>query len=504
MIPLFTPAQVREMDHRAIARGTPSLDLMERAAGHLARTAVRTVGRSYGLRVALLCGKGNNGGDGIAAARHLRRVGAFPEVHLIGDPDELSGDAAVQLERWRAQGGRIRTGLQEVLERAEVGVDCLLGTGASGAPRPPYDAAIDALNAYDGPVIACDLPSGVDADSGAVAAQAVDADVTLTLGAHKRGLALWPARAHVGDLRLADIGILSDATEAAAHLVDAGDVARLLPAPGPADDKRVRGVVVIVAGSDDMSGAAALSAMGALAAGAGLVTVATSALARRLIAPNVPEAMSRDIPHDDPDTAFERIAGLCERADALAMGPGLGHEPPQVELVRRCVRELDLPIVLDADGINAFRHDAATLAGHATGTLVLTPHRTELERLVADGSGRLWEERIERLPGHARDLRATIVAKGPGSLTVAPDGRMWVNATGSVALATGGTGDVLTGMTAAALAAGTDPARVAATVALHGVAGEVAAERSSVRSVTAGAVARAVPQALRRVEDPRR
>jgi NAD(P)H-hydrate epimerase len=499
MIPLFTPAQVREMDRRVIAEGTPSLELMERAAGHLARAVLRAAGRSYGLRVALLCGKGNNGGDGIAAARHLRAAGAWPVVCLTGDPKDLSADAAVQLTRWRALGGRVRTAVPDVLDAADIAVDCLLGTGAKGVPRAPYDAAIGSLNARALRVVACDLPSGVDADTGEVAGQAVRADLTLTLGAHKRGLALWPARAHTGDLEVADIGIRGD-DRPVAHIVERADIAALLPEPANDSDKRGRGAVVIVAGSADMSGAAVLCARGALAAGAGLVTIATTPPARRSVAPNVPEAMSLEVPVDDPDAAFERIAAACERANALAIGPGLGHEPPQVDLVRRCVGTLPLPTIIDADGINAFRHDAKALADHAAGTLVITPHRSELSRLLAEEDEDRWPRRIEWLPDRARDLRATIVAKGPGTVIAAPDGRVWVDAEGTVALATGGTGDVLTGMTVAALAGGTDPARVAATVALHGLAGRVAAERGVVRSVTSMDVARAVPHALRRVQ----
>jgi NAD(P)H-hydrate epimerase len=504
MIPLFTPAQVRGMDRRAIDGGTASLDLMERAAGHLARTVLSVAGRSYGVRVALLCGKGNNAGDGIAAARFLARAGAWPVVCLTGGPDELSSDAAVQLRRWRVQGGRVSNDVAAALDRADIAVDCLLGTGATGAPRAPFDTVIDTLNGRDVPVVACDLPSGINADTGDVVAQAVRADVTLTIGAHKRGLVLWPARSYVGDLRVADIGIRTAADDPAATLLGPADVAQLLPEPAGDGDKRHSGVVVIVAGSSDMSGAAMLVARGALASGAGLVTVATTPLARRLVAPNVPEAMSLEIPADDPDTAFARIAALCERADALAIGPGLGHEPPQIALVQRCVRELDVPTVLDADGINAFRHEAKTLADHAAGTLVITPHRSELARVLGTEDDDRWAQRVEWVPECARNWRATIVAKGPGSLVAAPDGRVWVNATGTAALATGGTGDVLTGMTVAALAAGTDPARVAGVVALHGLAGQAAAAAGSVRSVTSLDVARAIPRALRNLREQMR
>ena len=301
---------------------------------------------------------------------------------------------------------------------------------------------------------------------------------------------------------------------------------------------------MIVAGSQDMAGAAVLAARGALAAGAGLVTVATTSLARHFVAPQVPEAMTVDLPDDDPATAFERIAEACTRADALLIGPGLGHGASQIDLVRRCVARLDLPTVLDADGLNAFRHDAAALADHAADVMVATPHRSELARVCgeagetsaadaggadahADGAtdaGRaddLWGRRIETVPALAARWRATIVAKGPGSLIAAPDGRVWIDAEGTAALATGGSGDVLAGMTVAALAAGTDvgaadvapggsrarsraaAARVAATVTLHGLAGQAAAGRSHQRSVTASDIASAIPIALRRAERSR-
>jgi hydroxyethylthiazole kinase-like uncharacterized protein yjeF len=499
MIPLFTPDQVRKMDERTIAAGTASPVLMERAAGHLARAVLAAAGRRYGVRVALLCGKGNNGGDGIAAARHLRHAGASPVVHLVADPDDLSADAAAQLRRWRAVGGRLARDLDDALAAADVVVDCLLGTGAAGAPRPPFDTVIERINAHPAPVVACDLPSGVDAWTGAVEAQAVTADLTLSLGAHKRGLALWPARAHVGELRLGAIGVHDPARdEPAAHLLERDDAGALLAEPDARGDKRDRGVVVIVAGSDDMSGAAVLAARGALAAGAGLVTVATTTLARHFVAPNVPEAMTFDLPTDDPDTAFARVAAAVERADALAIGPGVGHDDARVAFVRRCIAELDVPTVLDADGLNAFRDDGATLARHAAPVLVATPHRSELTRIAdpADPDD-LWRRRVDVVPDLAADWHAIVVAKGPGSIIAAPDGRVWINSTGTGALATGGTGDVLTGMTVAALAAGATPERVAGTVALHGLAGQVAAADGSQRSVTSLDVAEAVPGALR-------
>jgi ADP-dependent NAD(P)H-hydrate dehydratase / NAD(P)H-hydrate epimerase len=501
VIPLHSPAQVRELDARAIAAGTPGLELMERAAGHLARGVVGLAGRGYGLRVAVLCGKGNNGGDGLAAARVLLAAGAQPIVHLA-EPDGLAGDAAVQLDRWRAAGGRMAASAKDALAGADVAVDALLGTGAAGPPREPYAALVACLrDRPEVPVVACDLPSGVDAATGAVPTQAVRADLTVTFGAHKIGLWLWPARGHCGRLELGDIGLGSGSP--AAHVLEPADVARLLPPPDAGAEKRTTGVVVVLAGSPGMSGAATLVARGALAAGAGLVTVATAAEVRAEVAAAVPEALTLGLPYGgpgaDPDAAFDRLADRLAGADALAVGPGLGHEPSTVALVHRLVREAAVPVVLDADGLNAFRGDGDALADHAAPLLVLTPHRRELARLVGRDE---WDDRLRTVAALAERWAAVVVAKGPGSVVAGTGSPPWVNPTGGPALATGGTGDVLTGMLAALVGQDARPEAVAAGVWLHGLAGEVAGRRTHPRSVTALDVAAAVGGALRRLTRP--
>ncbi len=497
VIPLFSPAQVRALDERAIRGGTSSLALMERAAGHLARAIADLAGRSYGLRVTLLCGRGNNGGDGIAAGRRLLAMGAAPLVVLVGGEDALGADGVVQLRRYRAIGGRLVPTAAEALESADVAVDCLLGTGASGAPRPPYDDAVDALNAFAGPVIACDLPTGVDADTGAVPGRAVHADLTVTLGAHKRGLALWPARAYVGKELLGDLGLLTPADEPSAEVLEPADIANLVPPLPPEAHKRTRGVVVILAGSPGMAGAAIMVARGAMGAGAGLVTVATGDTS--LVTATVPEAFTAKVPDDDPDRAFEVVASRVEDADALAVGPGLGHGEAASALVHRLVREIDLPLVLDADGINAFRDQGDALRDHASSLLTLTPHEREFARLLGAGGIQAWAARATVVGEMAKAWNAVVVAKGPGSIIGTPDGRLWINPTGSPALGTGGTGDVLTGMTTTLLAQRTDAESVAAGVYIHGLAGELAARNSATRSVSALDVAAAIPNALRAV-----
>jgi ADP-dependent NAD(P)H-hydrate dehydratase / NAD(P)H-hydrate epimerase len=492
VISLYTPEQVRAMDARAFERGVPPLDLMERAAGHLARGILDLAGYGYGLRVAVLAGKGNNGGDGIAAARILADAGAAATVCLVGGADDLSDDAAAQLERWRGTGGPVGTDVAATLRRADVAVDCLLGTGASGVLRTPYDEAAQALADAGLPVVACDLPSGVDADTGAAPGPAVRADLTVTLGAHKRGLWLWPARGHCGQIVLGDLGIVDDGDEPAAEVLDEPDVAALVPPPGRTVDKRSRGVVLAVAGSPGMTGAATLVARGAMSAGAGLVTVATRAGGRAMVAPTIPEALTVELPAD-PDEAMATLGTHLDTVDAVAVGPGLGRDDDAVALVRRLVREVDVPLILDADGLNAFRHDGDTLADHASPLLVLTPHERELARMLDDD---VWTDRASAVPDRAKAWNAVLVAKGPGTLVAAPDGRVWVNPTGGPGLATGGTGDVLTGMLAALLAGDGRADVVPAGVWLHGLAGELAGGGTAARSVTAIDVAAAVTDAL--------
>lgn len=509
MIGLYTPEQVRAMDARAFAEGVGEGVLMERAAGHLARGVVRLAGRAAGLRVAILAGRGNNGADGLAAARRLIEMGAAPVVCLVaggagsgqGAGAGLGADGVRELARYRAVGGRVAAGVDEALRAADVAVDCLLGTGATGEPRSPYREAVEALRGAGLPVVACDLPTGVDADTGRVPGLAVRADLTVTMGARKRGLALWPAKGYVGEEVLGAIGVLRPDDEPVAVALEPADAAALLPVPAPDAHKRSRGVVVVLAGSPGMAGAAVMVARGAMAAGAGYVTVATADPA--IVTGAAPEAVTLRIDPRDAAGTFAAVTGLLGRADALAVGPGLGRDGQTVDLVRRLVRTVEVPLVLDADGINAFAGDGDALADHRAPLLALTPHAQELARLVGSSGHGVWGQRATLVPERAAAWGAVLVAKGPSSLVAAPDGRVWVNPTGSAALATAGTGDVLTGMTAALLAQRPDAASVAAAVYLHGLAGEVAAARGHARAVTALDVPAAVPEALRRLDAAR-
>jgi ADP-dependent NAD(P)H-hydrate dehydratase / NAD(P)H-hydrate epimerase len=500
MIPLHLPGQVLEMDRRAFERGVDPAELMDRAAAHLARGVLAVgdvvAGRRHGLRVVLVCGKGGNGGDGIAAARHLAARGVHPTAVLIAPPAELGPDASREHAGWTARRGRVRVAtdraaLDAALAGADVVVDCVLGTGSSGEPRGAAAdavAAIAAARARGVAVVACDLPSGVDAATGRVPGPAVTADLTVVLGAHKRGLWLPPASEHVGALVLGELDVVDGASAPVASVLEAADLPALLPPAGRRAHKRSRGVVLVYAGAAGTAGAAVLCARGALAAGAGLVTVATSAAAAAAVAAHVPEAMTLVLP-DDADGIVQAVTAQVGRSDVLAVGPGLGLAPHTQAAVRRLVADVELPVVLDADGLNAFRDHVDALPDHASRLLAMTPHAQELGRLTGTSGHGVHARRADLAAEQAAAWRATVVAKGPGTVVAAPDGRVWINATGGPALATGGTGDVLTGVVATALAQRADPSAVAAAVHLHGLAGDLAAAARGVRATTAGDVA---------------
>lgn len=496
-LPLLDAAGARAADAAAIAAGDTAETLMARAAGHLARTIVATAGRGYGLRVALVVGRGDNGGDGWAAAPLLAARGAH--VHVIA-PDGVdtpgSPAATAARARWLTAGGRTSTGpvadhLVAPDGRAAVDVvgDCLLGTGATGPLRGgavDAAAAIAAARAGGARVVACDLPSGVDADTGAAADGAVVADVTVTLGALKRGLLLAPGIAHAGTVHVAGLGARFAAAVDTAAASDAGGaVWSVLTAhgarpdrPDPLTEKRRRGVVLVVAGRAGSAGAAVLAGRGALAAGAGLVTVAVPDPVRAEVAAAHPALMTVGLPADvDGALHPDAVHALpLDGVDAVVAGPGLGTGPGTTAVVAH-LRRRGGRLVLDADALNIHRDAPDTLADHpADATLVLTPHARELDRIGGDGA---HADRGVRVPALAARWGAHVVAKGPGTLFAAPDGQVHVTPFAEPALATAGTGDVLAGMLGAALAGLPGrPAAVARTLARtvwwHAAAGRAA------------------------------
>jgi len=496
-VPLQDAAGARAADAAAVEHGATWADLMDRAAAGLARQVVRHAGHAYGLKVAIFASHGNNGGDGWAAALHLRALGALPWVIAVTGLDaDMSEEAAEHRRRWRSVRGRTSDGFDEAADAiawADVIIDAMLGTGATGEPRGPIGDACRLLATTDVPIVACDIPTGIDADTGAAATVAVTAAATVTFGALKRGLLLPPGRQHAGRVTVIGLGDHWHGASDWEALTAAGAAPAALR---PDDDKRTRGVAVVVAGAAGTSGAAAMSAIGAVRAGAGLVTVATPAVVRDEVAAHDPSIMTRGLPSEDGCLSADAVAALApllEHVDVVVAGPGLGTTPG-VGVVVEHLRTSASRLVLDADALNVHRDDPTALADHA-GTLVLTPHDRELARIHPDGASAL-ANRAASVPRLAHLLDATILAKGPSTIVAAPDGRVWVTPTGGPGLGSGGTGDVLAGVVGAAIAKADDvPLAVARAAWWHGLAGDLAAAAAAGRG-TAHGVLECLPRAL--------
>lgn len=494
-------------DRAAIAGGIPSLDLMERAGRAVARAALRLAGGAYGRRIVVACGRGNNAGDGFVAARHLARAGAYPLVVLIDGPEALAGDARMNFERLK--GIRVRRfdpgSFSRELERASAVIDALVGTGFRGALEGPMGDAVELINRSSPPVVAVDIPSGVDGGSGRVTGSAVRATLTVTMAALKAGLVIYPGSEHAGEIEVADIGIGADLIESDLRLVEGSDVAALLPRRPPDAHKKGVGYVMVVAGSVGMSGAAALAAAAALRSGAGLVTIAAPASVALALDQAVLEATTLPLPETGRGTIeASAVDAVLERAgavDAVAIGPGLTTDAETVEFVRKLVSDLDRPLVIDADAINALSGDPEALAGRSSPTLA-TPHPGELARLLGTGTADIQADRLGAARAAARRTRATVLLKGYRTVVAPPSGPAAIVDVGGPALATGGSGDVLTGVALALLAATKDAFSAGWSAAwLHGSAGDLLAKRRGDRGVVAGDLIDAVPEVLRSLEE---
>ncbi len=498
LTPLPDAETMRAVDRWAIEeQGVPSLELMERAGAAVA-SAVE-VHASDGP-VAVVCGKGNNGGDGFVVARLLRESGRWVTVVLVAPAEELGGDAARNLERLPGDPPvSLRDGAAAI-ENAAVIVDALLGTGFAGEPHGASAEAIDAINVAGAAVVAVDVPSGVEASTGVVSARAVRAAVTVSFHAAKPGLWIMPGKEHAGEVRVIDIGIPRGASQSARIGLIAASVCEQLPRRGAASTKFASGQVLVAGGSRGLTGAPRMAARASMRAGAGYVIACTPASLQDVIAGgDTPELMTRGLEEEDGALAPAAVAGVLEGirpGGALALGPGLGRSTAAVAFARQLAREANAPMVLDADGLNAHAGRLGELASREALT-VLTPHAGELGRLLELDSEKIERERLLHVRAAAERAGAVVVLKGDDTLIADPTGRVAVSRGGSPALATAGTGDVLTGVIAALLAQGLEAFTAAATgVWLHAAAGREAARRQgAVEGVIAGDVIESLPAA---------
>jgi hydroxyethylthiazole kinase-like uncharacterized protein yjeF len=493
--PLYDAAEMRATDAWAIeTQRVPSLDLMERAGEGLARV-VAAAAREGPVRVVV--GKGNNGGDGLVVARLLRQDGREVDVLAAAELDGLEGDALANLQR--LPDPPPEPFAADLLHGSGVVVDALLGTGFEGAPREPLASAIAAINEQDGPVVACDVPSGVDSTSGEVAGEAVRAAVTATFHGPKIGLYVNPGREHAGTVEVVEIGIPRGAPGAKRAGLISDRVLDLYPHRARSGSKFVSGVVVVVGGSLGLTGAPTMAARSAQRAGAGYVQVAVPGPVQQAVDLRLLEQMSRGLPDADgfhTPAGVEVVAEMAERAGSVALGPGLGRDRGAQEFARGVATAVEIPLLIDADGLNAHAGKLELLREREAPT-VLTPHEGELGRLLERPSEEIAEHRLEAAREAAERSGAVVLLKGDDTLVVVPGGEVAVNPAGTPALATAGTGDVLSGLIAALLAKGLDAFAAACLGArAHVLAGLAAAERVGVDHVMAGDVIDALPYGL--------
>jgi len=486
---VLNAAQMREADRRTIEDiGISSLVLMENAG----RQAVAAIEAVYSdlleRQVAVLCGRGSNGGDGFVVARTLIQRGVDVSVFLMGRVADVRGDARINLEIL----GHLGLTVVEVadsqawelhfseLSDCTLIVDAIFGTGLNAPVTGFIESVVTDVNASGIPVVAIDLPSGLSADSPEPIGPSIEASLTITLAAPKLPLVLPPAETRAGDIVIADIGIPGDVLESVdgprVYLATRAAMRDLISPRTPDSHKGDYGRVLVVAGSSGKTGAAYLAAMGALRSGAGLVTIATGSSCQAILSAMAPEYMTEALAETDAGLDPEGVDRVIDMArDVIALGPGLGEGRGTREFIRRIVDRAGMPMVIDADGLNAFVENPDRLTGREGRDIIITPHTGEMARLVGMTTDEVRASRIEIARNFAVAHHAFVVLKGHRTLIATPDGKMFINPTGNPGMATGGTGDVLTGVIAAWLAQLLDAeAACRLAVYLHGLAGDLA------------------------------
>lgn len=500
--------EIQEMDRISIHEiGIPGTVLMENAARGASRIFLEHFRPSAGARVVILCGSGNNGGDGYVMARYLHQAGLKVRVLVLAKTDKIPGDALVNLEIIRRMDLDIRevtgpegwTGAKDSLE-GEFIIDGILGTGLNSPVRGLFGQVIEDVNRSGKPVMAIDIPSGLNADSGQIMGTAIRADITVTFGFPKLGQLIFPGAGLAGRLVRIDIGIPEKAasrSDPLYHIIGPDHFKDHLKDVSADAHKGNKGHLLILAGSTGKTGAAALTASGSLRAGAGLVTLGIPESLNPVLETKCTEAMTEPLPETEGGSlslaAEKKIHRLMEGKTALAIGPGLTTHPETSALIRRLVRSCDLPAVIDADGLNALAGDADVLH-NLHERIILTPHPGEMGRLTGLTGGDVQRDRAGIAEGFVKEYGCHLVLKGARTLISEPGGRTYINTTGNVALASGGSGDVLTGIIAGFLTRGWPPLKAAiAGVYVHGMAADLLAEDMGETGVLAGELPGVIP-----------
>jgi NAD(P)H-hydrate epimerase len=502
---VVTGREMADLDKAAIEGiGIPSLLLMENAG----RGVADSIKERYPncKKAVVIVGRGNNGGDGLVVARYLINSGVEVKTFIIGEKEKLSPPTKTNasiLEGMKAPIKYIQD-VKEVaaeMEKTDLVIDALLGIGIKGEVRGLYRKVIELINASQN-IVAVDIPSGLEASSGQIAGVCVKANLTVTMELPKLGLLLYPGREYVGELVVKKIGYptrLVEEFETNLELVEDALVKKKMPPRKPYSHKGTYGRVFVLAGSVGMTGAAALTAESALRAGAGLVTLGIPQSLNPILEEKLTEVITRPLPEIDgalSPEALSQIEDILKEQDVLAVGPGISQRPQTAQLIRELLPKMKLPLVIDADGVNNLTVD---ILNELNAPTILTPHPGELSRLIKKPIAQIERDRVGTAKEFACNYNVVLVLKGVPTVTSLPSGEVYINPTGNSGLASGGSGDVLTGIIAGLLAQGAKPGEAGFMGAyIHGLIADLLKEELGERAMIAGDLVRKMPEALKR------
>ena len=509
-----TAEEMQELDRKAIETyRIPGIVLMENAGRGAAEVISNFFPEIHKKKVAIIAGKGNNGGDGFVIARYLLNQGIYVRVYLLTDPKGLRGDAETNFSIFHRIKGEVVSvpsskdyiKVKRDLEKFDILVDGIFGTGLDAEVRGYYREVIDHLNTLQRPIVAIDIPSGLDADTGKPLGTAIRASLTITFGLPKIGHLIPPGLDYVGKVKVIDIGIpkrLVEEEKIPTYLLEKEEIQRWLSIPrNPDTHKGDYGHLLVIAGSVGKTGAAVMACQAALRMGAGLVTLAIPKSLNAILEMKLTEVMTEPLPETPKQTlslrAFSAIVRLCENKRAVIIGPGLGTLKETQSLILKLIRTLDLPIILDADGLTALATQPKTLP-IKNRSLMLTPHPGEMARLIRSQVKDVLEDRVGLSRNFSQSQHVHLILKGHPTLISTPKGEVYINPTGNPGMASGGTGDVLTGMIGGLVCQGFDIlTSLQVAVYLHGMAGDEGAQEIGEKSLIATDIIEKIPTLLK-------
>ncbi len=489
---ILRPKEMKEMDKETIDSGFPGLLLMDTAGRGVAETAVEYL--EEGGKITVFCGKGHNGGDGFVAARFLHMWDYRVRIILMGRKDDLAGEPEINCKICQLRGIEIieydqsnEGFVKNYIENSDLIIDALLGTGLKGNVRGEYFAIIEMINNFSGPILAVDIPSGLDGKKGTVLGIAVKADVTVTMAFAKLGLCIYPGREYTGRLEIVDLGMPEQCINKVSfnHFMltekEAADILPLRPVNG---HKGTFGKIGVIGGSPGMVGAPVLTGISALKTGCGLVKLAVPGKIQQLVHSYHHELLTTVLPEDKNDDFLKVVEELNDFSDVLAAGPGLGRSEQSSEIIKYLLTKCKLPLILDADGLNVI--DDLDLLYKFENELILTPHPGEMARLTGRSIEEINNNRIKIARDFATKYNLYLLLKGAASVIALPGGEIYINPTGNQALATAGSGDVLTGILAGLIGQGLKAERAAVLAPyLHGLTADILAQDQNPRSLLA-------------------